>query len=80
MRCACPPPSNSLRLTRALPPRPAWPSPETKRSVTRYAYPLRSSRPSTPALEPAVTGRTPAMNYSFAEPLDLADKHEVIRG
>jgi hypothetical protein len=26
----------------------------------RCAYPLHSSRPSTPALEPAVTGRTPA--------------------
>jgi PadR family transcriptional regulator, regulatory protein PadR len=46
----------------------------------RYACPLRSSRPSTPALEPAVTGRTPAMNYPFAEPLDLADEQEVIRG
>ena len=45
----------------------------------RCAYPLRSSRPSTPALEPAVTGRTPAMNYSFADPLDLDDEHEVIR-
>src|ERR1700722_353276 len=45
----------------------------------RCAYPLRSSRPSTPALEPVVTGRTPAMNYSFAEPLDLDDEHEVIR-
>ena len=46
----------------------------------RCAYPLRSSRPSTPAREPAVTGRTPTMNYSFAEPLDLDDEHEVNSG
>ena len=46
----------------------------------RCPRPLRSSRPSTPALEPAVTGRTSAMNYSFAEPLDLDDEHQVIRG
>jgi hypothetical protein len=50
-------------------------------SVMRCAYPLRSLRPSTSALEPAATGRrTPTMNDSLAEPLDRDDEHEVIRG